>query len=115
MMPGDRHQEARIVATAMQELSQTPVSSDPIPSASFLWWKAQLLRRWDAEREALAPIEVGERVHLIAAVVGAVALAASAWDQLWVLSRAPLAGVALGLGAMVVLALVMLAAAAARR
>lgn len=31
-----------------------------------LWWKAQLLRRWDAERRAVAPLEVMQPFEIAA-------------------------------------------------
>ena len=43
---------------------------DPRP----LWWKAQLVRRWDAERRAQAPLEVMERVEIVAGLAAAAVL-----------------------------------------
>ena len=69
-----------IVAAAMSELAADSRETRPLPDPYFIWWKAQLLRRLDAERKASAPIEIGERVHIGAAILGAVALAAGAWS-----------------------------------
>ena len=70
----------------LEALAATPLDAPPMPDASFLWWKAQLLRRWDAERRVVAPLETGERVH---AVIG---VAAAALLFVWLLRSAPVAG-----------------------
>ena len=106
-------EDDRLVSSALQEMARTPL---PLPDPSFIWWKAQLLRRRDAEREAMAPIEIGERFHLGAAVLGAVAFAAGTWEYLPPLPvTTPAGALALGLGAVVVLSIVTLAVIDARR
>ena len=58
------------------------VAALPAPAAlrepSHLWWKGQLVRRWDAERKAQQPLEVMERVEIVAG------LAAAAGLLLWI-------------------------------
>ena len=75
-----------LVDAAMTDLAHTPAIEASLPDPSFLWWKAQLLRRFDAEREAAEPIDVGERVHVGAALLGAVValsvVATVAWHEL---------------------------------
>ena len=76
------------------QVSNRLMRGEPLPDhgsidPSFLWWKAQFLRRLDAEREAAAPIDMGERVHIGVAVVGAALLAIGGWDQLSSLVLAP--------------------------
>ena len=107
-----RHQndETQIVARALDELAHTPAHGSPLPDPSFIWWKAQLLRRRDAEREATAPIEVGDRVHIGAAILGAIALAAGAWDRLPSLGLTPATGLTI-LGGIIILLSVVAAAA----
>lgn len=66
----------------MQDVAALPL---PRPSAiepKDLWWKAQLLSRWDAQRQAAAPIEVGEQVQIGIGVVGIVALFVYLWRVL---------------------------------
>lgn len=99
-----RHDEA-LVDAALRELAHTRASEAPLPDPSFLWWKAQLLRRFDAEREAAEPIEVGERVHVGAALLGASALGVGAWSQLSPVIAAP-AAIVIVLGAAVALSVV---------
>jgi hypothetical protein len=49
----------------------TPMTMrDPRP----LWWKAQLVRRWDAERRAQAPLDLIERIEIVAGLAAAAVL-----------------------------------------
>ena len=52
-----------------------------MPEAGPLWWKAQLLRRWDAERRVQAPLDA---MHPIQIAAG---LAAAAMLLVWVLPQ----------------------------
>lgn len=115
MFRGSTDEDERLVALALEEMARTPLPAAPLPNPSFIWWKAQLLRRREAEREAMMPIEIGERFHLGAAVLGAVALAAGAWEYLPPLPVTPTSAFALGIGAVVVLSIVALAVLDARR
>jgi hypothetical protein len=47
-------------------LADTSDAPHPLPDAAVIWWKAQLLRRWQAERVASAPIERMRWVELAA-------------------------------------------------
>ena len=59
-------------------LAATPDAAHPLPDPAVIWWKAQLLRRWQAERSASAPIE---RMHWIELAAGLASLAAFlAWQ-----------------------------------
>jgi predicted anti-sigma-YlaC factor YlaD len=51
----------------MRKLAAAPEPSHPLPDPGVIWWKAQLLRRWQAERVASAPID---RMHWVALVAG---------------------------------------------
>ena len=82
------HDEAQVSA-AMRALADTPIDGAPLLDPSFIWWKAQLLRRHEAEREAIAPIEVGDRLHIGGAILGAFALAAGAWSYVPALAVTP--------------------------
>jgi hypothetical protein len=57
------------VAVWMQTFSATPFDSPALPNPTHLWWKAQVLRRLDAEQKAIAPIDVGERTIVIGAML----------------------------------------------
>jgi hypothetical protein len=74
-----RGDEQTIVDAWMKTLAAAPIDAGPIADPSFLWWKAQLLRRWDAEREAAKPIELGERVQIVVALFGVFVLFGGLW------------------------------------
>lgn len=115
MLGSRRGDNEQIVAEAMQELAAQPHDSSRLPDPSFIWWKAQLLRRLDAEREASAPLEVGDRMHIGAAVLGAVALGLGAWNHVPSLSLSVESGMAVAAGLAVLLTLAALAALDALR
>ena len=69
----------------MRELATLPVDWKPLPDARQLFWKAELLKRWDAQRQAVAPIERAETVQVGIGLAGAAGLLA--W--LWRLTPAP--------------------------
>jgi len=71
------------IAEAMHVVANAPVgpSERPVPSASYLWWKAELLRRWDAEQRAMEPVDMGERLGAGIAIVGAVAVLWWIWQR----------------------------------
>jgi len=105
-----RDEDEQLVTRAMRELAQEPTAHRPLPDPSFIWWKAQLLRRFEAEREATAPLEVGDRFHIGASVLGAIALAGGVWDRLPHLSFTPTEVVGVALGAIVLVSVIALAA-----
>jgi hypothetical protein len=62
--------QERAIAAFMAGLAVTPVPGDPLlPEASVLWWKAQLLRRWDAQRRVQAPLDLVETIEIAAGVL----------------------------------------------
>ncbi len=63
--------DERAVAAFMARVASLP-SPMAMPDAMQLWWKAQLLRRWDAERRVHAPLDVVQPFE-IAAGLGAAA------------------------------------------
>ena len=103
------HDDAQVSA-AMRELANIPMDHTPLPDPSFIWWKAQLLRRHEAERDALAPIEVGDRMHIGGAILGAVALALGAWTYVPTLDFTPAVALTLAGSALILLTIVALAA-----
>jgi len=76
-------------------LAETPDAAHPLPDPAVLWWKAQLLRRWQAERAASEPIERMRWIELAAGVASLVAFLVWQWEGLLnLLSRAIPAGIA---------------------
>jgi hypothetical protein len=104
MMGRDTRQDVERVTAFMQALAATPLDAPPPPDPSLIWWKAQMLRRWDAEQEAAAPIDVGERVQLGIGFAGVVALLAWLWRS---------APAAFGTTALMLIGVTILAVAAA--
>jgi len=62
----DERDEARIAAF-MTRVAALPVKQAMVDPMQ-IWWKAQLLRRWDAERRVVAPIDFMQPVELLAGV-----------------------------------------------
>jgi hypothetical protein len=77
--------DEELVTQWMRDLAALPVEASRLPDPSHIWLKAQLLRRWDAQQTALAPLEWGERAQVLMALVGAVALLALAWSRIQVI------------------------------
>lgn len=73
--------ELEEVSAYMQALASAPLDASPLPDPSLVWWKGQLLRRWDAERQADAAIDVGERVQVAIGVAGALLLLVWMWES----------------------------------
>jgi len=68
-------QEEQAVAQFMARIASTPLGDTPsLAGADVLWWKAQLLRRWDAERKVTAPLDVMEPVEIVTAMATAAIL-----------------------------------------
>jgi len=51
-----------------------PAQMSRMPDADVLWVKAQMLRRWDAERKAQAPLDVMEPIQIAAGIAAAAVL-----------------------------------------
>jgi hypothetical protein len=57
------HEDDDLVAEVtawMEQLATEPLPLSPPPDPALIWLKAQMLRRWDAERRTTAPIDLGE-------------------------------------------------------
>jgi hypothetical protein len=78
-------QDAEIAAW-MIELAGLPVDSARLPDPGMLWWKAQLLQRWDAQRRAAEPIEQGQRFQVWVGAAASAALLYWLWPeaQAWI-------------------------------
>lgn len=73
----DRCRDAVAVTKWMRRLAEAPGGAAKLPDAGTLWWKAQIVRRWEAERRSAAPVDVMERLEL---VIGLIVVAlATAW------------------------------------
>lgn len=70
-----RCQEAVAVSRWMQRLADTSGERASLPDPGTLWWRAQIARRWEAERRSAAPVESMERAE-VAVAVGVLAVGA---------------------------------------
>ena len=52
------------VAAWMIAFAELPVEPVRLPDPGMLWWKAQLLQRWDAQRRAAEPIDKGQQAQV---------------------------------------------------
>jgi protein-S-isoprenylcysteine O-methyltransferase Ste14 len=95
------------LAEWMGTLAAEPIPQPPAATASEIWQKAELLRRWDAQRKAAAPIEVGERAQVGIGLVGALVL------LVWISRQVPLGTMSPTLAAALVATVLLLASAAA--
>jgi hypothetical protein len=78
-MADDSFERDDEVRAWMQEFAIIPIDASSLLDATELWWKAELLKRWDAQRQALAPIERAEPVQVGIGVAGALGLLAWLW------------------------------------
>jgi hypothetical protein len=63
------------VADYMSRLAVAPTQESPtLPGADVLWLKAQMLKRWEAERRAQAPLDVMEPVQVVIGLAAATVL-----------------------------------------
>lgn len=68
-------EDERRVADYMSTLAAaTPASMRALPAGEAIWVKAQLLRRWEAERQAQRPLDAMEPVQIGLGFVAAVVL-----------------------------------------
>lgn len=72
-------QDEQAVRRFMARLAEQPAGEPPRLTPDVLWWKARLLRRWDAERRVSLPLDVMEPFQIVAG------LAAAATIALWAL------------------------------
>ncbi len=73
----DREDEIR---AWMRDLAALPMDEGALGDGRQIWLKAELLKRWDAQRQAVAPIERAERLHVVVGVAGALVLLMSLWE-----------------------------------
>lgn len=63
--------EERAIAAFMTRLADVPLPDASLSGHGSIWWKAQLLRRWDAQRQVARPLTVMEPVQLVAGLAAA--------------------------------------------
>ena len=101
----DDAEETRQIAEWMRALASIPSSDAPLPDPSYLWWKAELLRRWHAEERTVVALDAVEQVQIAVGIVCAALLLVLAWRNLGTLIQDPGTTVVAGIvGSAVVLA-----------
>jgi hypothetical protein len=68
--------------TFLRGLADTTDALHLLPDPAVIWWKAQLTRRWQAERAASAPIERMRWVELAAGLVSLAVFLVWQWQGL---------------------------------
>jgi len=96
--------EDAVVREWMQQFAAVPLGETRLPEAQLLWWKAELLKRWDEERQTVAPIERAESLHVTIGVVGALVLLATLWQSVPGPTATLIFATIVGLGALVAVA-----------
>ncbi len=66
--------ETLAIANGMRELARQSVGTSALLSSTTLWWKAQALRRWDAQRKVATRMELGDRIQVGSGLVAATVL-----------------------------------------
>jgi len=64
--------EERAVVAFMGRVAALPAGAVPDPMQ--LWWKAQLLRRWDAQRQVQLPLDLMQPIEILGGLVAAAVL-----------------------------------------
>jgi predicted anti-sigma-YlaC factor YlaD len=66
----------------MRHMANSTTEPHALPSPDVIWWKAQLLRRWEANRRAAAPIERMHKAELFAGLASLVGFIVWQWSGL---------------------------------
>ena len=66
-------EDERAIAAFMSRVAELriPNPGSPVPDSSHLWWKAQLLKKWEAERRAQWPLDVMQPIEIAGGLVAA--------------------------------------------
>jgi hypothetical protein len=65
--------DEQAIAAFMSRVAAMPAHAT-LRDPAQLWWKGQLVRRWDAQRRVQQPLEVIERVEIVAGLAAAAGL-----------------------------------------
>lgn len=74
---------ARLNTATLEEFE-----SRRLPAPGQLWWKAQLMQRWDAEARATAPVDLMQRTEVAGGVLAGAALLWTFWPDVQKLQSA---------------------------
>jgi predicted anti-sigma-YlaC factor YlaD len=74
--------EAVATVCWMRRMADASGETRALPDPGVIWWKAQLLRRWESERRAVAPLEHMHVVELVAGLASLGVFVAWQWSGL---------------------------------
>lgn len=66
----------------MRRMAESTTESHALPDPDVIWWKAQLLRRWEANRRAAVPIERMHKAELFAGLASLAGFVVWQWSGL---------------------------------
>jgi hypothetical protein len=66
-------EDERAIAAFMSRVAnlRTPDPESRLPDSGQLWWKAQLLKKWEAERRAQWPLDIMQPIEIAGGLVAA--------------------------------------------
>jgi hypothetical protein len=99
--------ELEAITVWMEQLAATPPDDASALDPVEIWWKGELLRRWDAQRQAAAPIQIGERLQVAVGAAGAIML------LVWLLRRVPIQAASSSLSVVILASVLLVGSAAA--
>ena len=66
----------------MRKFAADDAGESTAPDPTHLWWKAQVLRHWDAQRRATAPLDLAELVQVAVSVAAVIVLVPWLWREI---------------------------------
>jgi hypothetical protein len=78
-------QELFDVAGSMTHLARATeieATTRTLPAPGQIWWKAQLIKRWEAEARATAPVDMMQRAEVIGGLLAGLALVLTLWPDM---------------------------------
>jgi hypothetical protein len=79
----DERDDTGMVTMWMRQLSAEPLQLPAVLNPTILWWKAQMLRQWDAQHQAAVPLDIGDYVEAGLAACASVVLLSWVLRDLW--------------------------------
>lgn len=74
--------------TRLADVTLDEARDRSLPAAGQIWWKAQLMQRWEAEARATAPVDLMQRAEVIGGLLAGVALLVTLWPDVHKLEAA---------------------------
>jgi hypothetical protein len=68
--------------TRLAAATQEEAYARTLPAAGQIWWKAQLMQRWEAEARATAPVDLMQRAEVVGGLLAGIALLVTLWPDM---------------------------------